>query len=64
MITGKEKQNSKKLYSFNVEILPQKNGNIPLANANNGYQSRGMFPSDINISDLVQNVNIFNYDHS
>lgn len=54
----KEKQNSKKLYSLNIEILLQKNGNTPLANTNSGYQSRGVFPTDMSISDLVKNVNI------
>lgn len=62
LISGKEKQNSKKLYSLNIEILPQKNGNVPLANTNSGYQSSGTLPSDISISDLVKNVNVYNYD--
>ena len=62
LITGKEKQNSKKLYSLNVEILTQKNGSTPLANANSGYQLSGILPTDMSISDLVKGVNIFNYD--
>ena len=62
LISGKEKQNSKRLYSLNIEVLPQKNGNVPLVNTKSGYQSSGTLPSNISISDLVQSVNIYNYD--
>ena len=62
LISGKEKQNSKKLYSLNIEILPQKNGNTPLANTKSGSQLRGVSPSEISISDLVKDVKLYNYD--
>ncbi len=39
----------------------QKNGSTPLANTNSRYQLKGVLPSDIIISDLVKNINIFNY---
>lgn len=58
LISGKEKQNSKKLYSLNIEIIPEKNGSIPLANTNSKYQSRRILPSDINISQSNANVKL------
>ena len=58
LISGKEKQNFKRLYSLNTEILPQKNGNVPLVNTKSGYQSSGTLPSNISISDLAQHGNI------
>ena len=56
LISGKEKLNSKKLYSLNIEILPQKNGSIPRVNQ---HSLNGTLPSDISISDLVKIVKIY-----
>ena len=61
LIVGKEKQNSKKIYSLNIEVLQQKSGSAPLVNTNSGYQSRGAPPTDMSISELINNVNIYNY---
>ena len=58
LITGKEKINSKRLYSLNIEILPTKSGTIPRVNK---HSLKGIVPTDITISELTYNVNIFNY---
>ena len=58
LITGKEKINSKILYSLNIEILPTKSGTIPRVNK---HSLKGVVPTDITISDLIYKVNIFNY---
>lgn len=52
LISGKEKYNSKKLYSLNVEVLPQINTN----------EFDKKIQKDLSILELVYNVKIYNYE--
>lgn len=63
LITAREKTNSQTLYVLKVEVLPMKKRYTHSAAQQNavGSQSFGV-PFDISISDLVNGVNIYDYD--
>jgi len=59
MITAREKQNSNALYIVRAEVLQNNTGTH--IDRSNAAQSRRA-PDEISIADLVNGVNIYNYD--
>lgn len=58
-ITAREKANSNTLYIVDAEVLQNNKGNVvPNANANGNIST---LPSEMSIADLVNGVNIFDY---
>lgn len=64
LITAREKVNSNTLYVLKVDVLPTQKKAHSLGNtAKNAVGSQSLsVPSDISIPELVNGVNIFNYD--